>query len=101
MTRRSSTTIMEPNRNQRVAEVSTTITVKNIPPELYERLKQNAVLHHRSINSEVIALIEESIAAKKRKPEDFLASARTLREQTGRYGLMKKFVDRAKREGRL
>jgi plasmid stability protein len=80
--------------------MGTTITVKNIPPELYERLKQSAALHHRSINSEVIALIEESTAAKKRKPEDFLASARTLREQTGRYELTREFVDRAKREGR-
>jgi plasmid stability protein len=81
--------------------MATTITVKNIPSELYERLKQSAVLHHRSINSEVIALIEASIAAKKRKPEDFLASARAIREKTGRYELKKEFIDRAKREGRL
>lgn len=80
--------------------MATTITVKNIPSELYERLKQSAVLHHRSINSEVIALIEASIAAKKRKPEDFLASAKAIREKTGRYELKKEFIDRAKREGR-
>ena len=100
MTRRASTTIMEPNRNQLVAEMGTTITVKNIPPELYERLKQRAALHHRSINSEVIVLMEQSLAAKKRKPEDFLASAKVLREKTGRYDLKKEFVDRAKRAGR-
>ncbi len=80
--------------------MSTTITVKNIPAELYERLKQRAVLHHRSINSEVIVFLEHSLAAKKRKPEDFLASARALREKTGRYELKKDFIDRAKREGR-
>ena len=80
--------------------MATTITVKNIPPELYERLKQSAVLHHRSINSEVIALIEASIAAKKRKPEDFLASARAIREKTGRYELKQEFIDKTKREGR-
>jgi len=91
---------MEPNRNQAAAEMGTTITVKNIPPELYERLKMSAALHHRSINSEVIALIEASIAAKKRKPEDFLASARAIREKSGRYGLKQEFIDRAKREGR-
>jgi len=77
-----------------------TITVKNIPPELHERLKQSAALHHRSINSEVIVLIEESLSAKKRKPEDFLASAKVLREKTERYELKKEFIDRAKREGR-
>jgi plasmid stability protein len=80
--------------------MGTTITVKNIPPELYEQLKVSAALHHRSINSEVIALIEASIAAKKRKPEDFLASARAIRERMVRYALKQEFIDRAKREGR-
>jgi len=80
--------------------MGTTITVKNIPPKLYERLKLSAALHHRSINSEVIALIEASVDAKKRKPEDFLASARTIREKTGSYGLKREFIDKAKREGR-
>jgi len=92
---------MEPNRNHEVEDMSTTITVKNIPSELYDRLKQSAAHHHRSINSEIIALIEERVAAKKRSPEDFLASARTLRERTGRYDLKKEFIDRAKRDGRL
>lgn len=80
--------------------MGTTITVKNIPPELYERLKVSATLHHRSINSEVIAIIEASVAAKKRKPEDFLASARAIRERTGRYRLKRDFIGKAKREGR-
>jgi plasmid stability protein len=91
---------MEPKRNQEAEKMSTTITVKNIPPELYKQLKRSAALHHRSINSEVIALIEDSIMAKKRKPEDFLASARAIREKTGRYGVNKEFIDRAKRLGR-
>jgi plasmid stability protein len=80
--------------------MATTITVKNIPADLYDHLKQSAALHHRSINSEIIALIEQSLAAKKMRPEDFLASARILREKTGRYQLKKDFFDRAKREGR-
>jgi plasmid stability protein len=91
---------MEPNRNQTGADMSTTITLKNIPAELYERLKLSAAFHHRSINSEVIALIEASVAAKKKRPDDFLASARGLREKTGRYELKQEFVDRSKRAGR-
>ncbi len=80
--------------------MTTTITVKNIPEDLYDRLKKSAAIHHRSINSEIIALIEASLAAKKMRPEDFLASARILREKTGRYQVKKEFVDRAKRDGR-
>jgi plasmid stability protein len=80
--------------------MGTAITIKNIPPRLYELLKQRASLHHRSINSEVIALIEESVSARKRNPEELLASARALREKTGRYELKREFIDKAKREGR-
>ncbi len=39
----------------------TTITVKNIPDDLYERLKQAAKTNHRSINSEIIACIESGV----------------------------------------
>lgn len=81
--------------------MATTITVKNIPSRLYNRLKESAARHHRSINSEIIALMEGSLIAKKMNPEDFLASARILREKTGRYPLKKDFIDKAKREGRL
>jgi plasmid stability protein len=80
--------------------MATTITLKNIPSGLYDQLKESAARHHRSINSEIIALMEESLSAKKMNPEDYLASARILREKTGRYQLKKAFIDRAKREGR-
>jgi plasmid stability protein len=80
--------------------MATTITLKNIPSGLYDQLKESATRHHRSINSEIIALMEETLSAKKMNPEDYLASARILREKTGRYQLKKAFIDRAKREGR-
>ena len=34
------------------------ITVKNIPEDIYERLKTSAKLHHRSLNSELINCLE-------------------------------------------
>ena len=38
------------------------ITVKSIPDELYERIKQSAAEHRRSINKEVIICLERHIA---------------------------------------
>ena len=38
-----------------------TITLKNIPDELYDRLKEVANIHHRSINGEVIACLEQML----------------------------------------
>jgi plasmid stability protein len=61
-----------------------TITLKNIPPDLYERLKESAAANHRSINSEVISLIERGVRGRKVDPEALLARARELRRKTRR-----------------
>ena len=37
------------------------LTIKNIPDELYVELKHTAEQHHRSINSEVIVCLEQSL----------------------------------------
>lgn len=34
------------------------ITLRDVPEPLYQRLKQQAEVHHRSLNKEVIALLE-------------------------------------------
>ncbi len=39
------------------------ITVKNIPAELYERVKERAKTNHRSINNELITILEAIFAA--------------------------------------
>jgi plasmid stability protein len=59
-----------------------TITVKNIPAELYERLKIAAQAHRRSVNSEIIVCIEQAVAAHPVEPEVMLARARRLRQLT-------------------
>jgi antitoxin FitA len=37
-----------------------TVTFKNIPDDFYERLKQSASAHHRSVNSELIHCLEQA-----------------------------------------
>ena len=56
-----------------------TITVKNIPEEIYEKLKRAARTNHRSTNSEVIACIERAVSSQPIDPEALLAEARRLR----------------------
>ncbi|MGC8703572.1 MAG: FitA-like ribbon-helix-helix domain-containing protein, partial [Thiomonas sp.] len=36
----------------------TTLTLKNIPDEVYQRLKTSAEIHRRSLNSEAIVCLE-------------------------------------------
>lgn len=78
----------------------TTITVKNIPDDLYERLKQAAKTNRRSINSEIIACIERSVSPRPLDIETFLAEARQLRERTAEYVLTPEELHHAKNEGR-
>lgn len=57
-------------------------TVKNIPDELYESLRNAAGLHRRSINNEIISCLERSFQAAPR-PGEILTAARQLRESIG------------------
>jgi plasmid stability protein len=63
-----------------------TITVKNIPDNLYRKLKESAKENHRSMNSEVILAIKLSVFRKKVEDVDaFLEQARKIRELTAGY----------------
>ena len=77
-----------------------TITLKNIPPDLYERLKESAAANHRSINSEVITHIERGVRGRKVDPEALIARARELRRLTSRRPISDAEFATAKRAGR-
>lgn len=78
-----------------------TITVKNLPPELHERLKQRAKGNRRSMNSEVIACLEQATSGVgARSVDDILQRARLVRERTARYVTTDAELTREKTEGR-
>ena len=77
-----------------------TITVKNIPPEIYEQLKRAAEISHRSINSEIIACIERSVCSRQMDANQLLANARRLRAQTAAHPITDRQLTRAKTAGR-
>ena len=56
----------------------TTLTLKNIPDEIYQRLKASAVTHRRSLNSEAIVCLETVLAPGKLAPGERLARARCV-----------------------
>ena len=76
------------------------ITVKNIPDHAYKILKQVATTHHRSINSEIICLIERATISKQFPPEHHLVLARRSRETTKKFLLTEAILQKAKEEGR-
>lgn len=78
-----------------------TLTIKNLPDDLYVQLKQSADAHRRSINSEVIVCLEHSLQDPRPSGEELLGRIRRLRAKTARCRLTDKQLSQAKREGRL
>ena len=78
-----------------------TITVKNIPDELYTRLKSVAVINRRSINSEIIMCIERAVVSRQIDPIKILENARQLRKLTTNHPIRDEEFNQAKAEGRL
>jgi hypothetical protein len=76
------------------------ITVKNIPEDLYERLKRTAKANRRSINSEIILCLERQLRSRTRDPENALAGARRLRQKTADYIISDREFSDVKADGR-
>lgn len=78
----------------------TTLTLKNIPDDVYERLKAAAGLHRRSLNSEAIMCLETVLLPARVDTGERLARARALRAALPMKEYAVQDVDRLKREGR-
>jgi plasmid stability protein len=77
-----------------------TLTIKNIPDDVYRRLKQQAETNRRSLNREVIACLEQTVFSQAIDPEQILASARSIREKTRQYQIGKEEFNQVKNDGR-
>lgn len=77
----------------------TTLTLKNVPDEVYDRLKWSAETHRRSINNEAIVCLEAVLVPARIRPEERLARARALRAKLGAR-FKAKDIDKYKRAGR-
>ena len=77
----------------------TTLTLKNIPDDVYARLRVAAEMHRRSLNSEAIVCLETVLMPTRIAPAERLSRARQLRAELG-----EKFracdIDALKKEGR-
>lgn len=78
----------------------TTLTLKNIPEEVYERLKVSAAAHRRSLNSEAIVCLEAVLMPGRIDPSERLARARALRAGLPKGKFRARDIDAIKREGR-
>jgi plasmid stability protein len=76
------------------------LTIKNIPDELYDMLKQSATLHHRSVNSELIHCLEKTLKPTRMSAEQLADTASILRSRVAGPQLTEQEITLAKRQGR-
>jgi len=55
------------------------LTVKNLPDDIYRRLKLVAEANHRSMNGQVIASLSDALTPPKKSAAEWLAEVDTLR----------------------
>lgn len=77
-----------------------TITIKNIPEEIYERVKNQARINHRSINGEILSILEQAISIPPINVEETLKRAKKIRELTAHYVITNEELTKWKNEGR-
>lgn len=80
--------------------MSTTLTLKNIPDEVYERLKVVAKANRRSLNSEIIMCLETVLMSTRISPKERLARARQLRAKLNVEEFQADDIDIMKKQGR-
>lgn len=60
-----------------------TLSIKNAPDDVVHRLKERATRHHRSLQGELLAIIEEAVREPRSlTPDEVLAEVRRLGIQT-------------------
>ena len=80
--------------------MATTLTLKNVPDEVYRRLKAAAEAHRRSLNSEAIVCLESVLIPSRVAVADRLAAARAMRARLPKLVVRRRELDAFKREGR-
>ncbi len=76
------------------------VTVKNIPDDLYEQLKQAANAHHRSVNSELIYCLEKTFRPTPVYASELADKAQKLRSRVAAARLDTDEINAARNQGR-
>jgi plasmid stability protein len=77
-----------------------TLTIKNLPDDIYHELKRRAGENRRSLNGEVVYSLEQLIKGDRARRRPTLAELRAFREQYSLPPLSEEELDRAINQGR-
>ena len=77
------------------------ITIKNIPDDLYQRIKMTAHANRRSINNEIINRLDKSLKSTKIDVDAFLRRIENFQNSIEIPALTDDLILTAKEEGRI
>jgi antitoxin FitA len=76
------------------------LTIKNVPENLYQHLKRRALRNRRSLNSEILMCLEQISQNQSRDTQAVLTHLRELRKKTASHSLTDEILQQAKLSGR-
>jgi plasmid stability protein len=91
---------VQPFWNHIERKVMRSITIKGIPDPLYRRIKRRAAENRRSLNSEVIVCLEQSVRAEPIDPKAFLSRVDAIRKSLALPPITDQMLRAAKNAGR-
>lgn len=77
-----------------------TVTIKNLPDDLYELIKKNAASNYRSINGEIIFRLERSLKHKEEDVDKLLQRIENLQKTVRVPELTQDVLEKARETGR-
>lgn len=77
-----------------------TLTIKNVPIELYESLKRRAAESRRSLNSEALVCLERAVKGRRVKPDTWLGRIAALQKRLSLPPLTDRILREAREKGR-
>jgi plasmid stability protein len=86
------------SQNASGATAVATLTLKDVPDDLYARLKAQAKRHRRSLNAEAITLLERHVP--RQDPDEFLRELESFRRTLPKLGFTEEEIRRYITEGR-
>jgi plasmid stability protein len=63
------------------------MTIRDLPPELHKRLKESAERNRRSLNAEILSLLEYAVHPGRPSDAEILARADARRERLRKLGI--------------
>ena len=88
---------MQPKCNQNATKMPN-ITIKNIPEELFEKIKESSTANRRSMNAEIIFRLEQGLTSQRKTLS--LETIRSIRATTKKHYLTETELIEIEKEGR-